>query len=53
MEINSLGGAPIGYFDWAMIGQGVFAGIESAALFGGTAFAIDYCFRKGFITKFP
>ena len=47
------GGSPLGYFDWAMIQQGVFAGIESVAIFGGAAAAMEYCFRKGFISKFP
>jgi len=35
-----------------MLSQLVFSGIESAALFGGAAFAMDYCFKKGFISKF-
>ena len=46
-----LGGDPIGYFDWEMISQGVFAGVESVALFGGAAFAMQYCFQRGFIGK--
>jgi len=45
-------GAPLEYFDWSMLSQLVFSGIESAALFGGAAFAMDYCFKKGFISKF-
>ena len=44
-------GAPLGYFDWEMISQGTFAGIESIALFGVSAHAIEYCFRRGFISK--
>jgi hypothetical protein len=47
------GGAPLGYFDWAMIGQLLANGAESAAMFGATAFAMDYCMEKGYISKFP
>ena len=46
-------GAPIGYFDWNMIQQGAWSGLESVALFGAAALAMDYCFQKGFISKFP
>jgi hypothetical protein len=48
-----IGGSPLGYFDWSMIKQGVFSGVESVALFGGAALAMEYCFRKGYISKFP
>jgi hypothetical protein len=47
------GGAPLGYFDWAMIGQLLANGAESAAMFGATAAAMDYCMEKGYISKFP
>jgi hypothetical protein len=50
---NNAGGAPLGYFDWAMIGQLLANGAESAAMFGATAFAMDYCMEKGYISKFP
>jgi hypothetical protein len=43
----------LGYFDWAMIGQLLANGAESAAMFGATAFAMDYCMEKGYISKFP
>eukprot|EP00559_Dactyliosolen_fragilissimus_P004152 CAMPEP_0184864332 /NCGR_PEP_ID=MMETSP0580-20130426/14543_1 /TAXON_ID=1118495 /ORGANISM="Dactyliosolen fragilissimus" /LENGTH=241 /DNA_ID=CAMNT_0027363061 /DNA_START=55 /DNA_END=780 /DNA_ORIENTATION=+ len=45
-------GDPLGYFDWAMIQQGVFSGIESAAMFVAAATAMDYCYRKGYISRF-
>ena len=45
-------GSPLGYFDWNMIQQGILSGVESAALFGAAAVAMDYCFQKGFISKF-
>jgi hypothetical protein len=47
------GGAPLGYLNWAMIGQLLANGAESAAMFGATAFAMDYCMEKGYISKFP
>mmetsp|Transcript_2727 Transcript_2727/g.4051 ORF Transcript_2727/g.4051 Transcript_2727/m.4051 type:complete len:215 (+) Transcript_2727:41-685(+) len=46
-------GDPLGYFDWSMISQAALNGLESAALFGGAALAMDECFRRGWITKFP
>ena len=46
-------GSPIGYFDWNMIQQGISSGLESVALFGAAAYAMDYCFQKGYISKFP
>ena len=45
-------GDPLGYFDWNMLQQASLSGLESAALFGGAALAMDYAFEKGFIGKF-
>ena len=45
-------GAPIGYANWDMINQGLLSGVESAALFGGAALAMELAFDKGFIGKF-
>ena len=45
-------GAPIGYANWDMINQGLLSGVESAALFGGAALAMEACFETGFIGKF-
>ena len=45
-------GDPLGYFSWDMINSGILSGLESAALFGGAALAMDYAFEKGFIGKF-
>ena len=47
------GGSPLGYLDWAMIGQGALSGFESLALFGATAASMDYCFRRRWISKCP
>ena len=47
------GGSPLGYFDWSMVQQGILSGIESVALFGVAGVAMEYCFRKGYISKFP
>ena len=46
-------GDPIGYFDYGMIGQLLLNGMESVALFGGAAIAMEVAYRKGWITKFP
>ena len=45
-------GAPLGYVNWDMINQGLLSGVESAALFGGAALAMEVAFDKGFIGKF-
>ena len=45
-------GSPLGYLDWAMLQQLLFSGVESAALFGATAAAMDYCYTKGYISRF-
>lgn len=50
---HNIGGSPLGYFDWTMIQQGVLSGIESVALFGAAAVAMEFCFRRGYISKFP
>lgn len=46
-------GDPFGYFDYDMIGQLILNGMESVALFGGAAYAMEVAYRKGWITKFP
>jgi hypothetical protein len=46
-------GAPLGYFDFNMIQQLALNGLESAALFGGAALAMEFAYNKGFIGKFP
>eukprot|EP00587_Corethron_hystrix_P010896 CAMPEP_0113305020 /NCGR_PEP_ID=MMETSP0010_2-20120614/4800_1 /TAXON_ID=216773 ORGANISM="Corethron hystrix, Strain 308" /NCGR_SAMPLE_ID=MMETSP0010_2 /ASSEMBLY_ACC=CAM_ASM_000155 /LENGTH=202 /DNA_ID=CAMNT_0000159327 /DNA_START=167 /DNA_END=775 /DNA_ORIENTATION=+ /assembly_acc=CAM_ASM_000155 len=45
-------GEPLGYFNWGMLGQSALGFVESAALFGAVAFAMDYCFEKKLIDKF-
>lgn len=44
-------GAPIGYFDWDMLGQACFSGLESIALFGSVAYAMEYCYKKDWISR--
>jgi hypothetical protein len=46
-------GAPLGYFDWSMIGQVVINGAEATAMFGATAYAVDWAMAKGWLSKFP
>jgi hypothetical protein len=46
-------GPPLGYFDWSMLGQLSINYIESAAMFGATAAAMDWAMKKKFISKFP
>ncbi|GKY92452.1 hypothetical protein MPSEU_000215700 [Mayamaea pseudoterrestris] len=46
-------GAPFGYVDWNIIGQGMLNGGASAAIFGATAAAIDKAMDKGFLSRFP
>ncbi len=46
-------GEPLGYFDYDMIGQLICNGMESVALFGGAAYAMEVAYGKGWITKFP
>lgn len=47
------GGAPTGYLDWNLLGQLAVNGVESGILFFATASAMEYCFEKGYIRKFP
>lgn len=47
-----LGGAPLGYFNWDMIGQATFQGVESVVLFGAVSLAMDFALKKGWISKF-
>jgi hypothetical protein len=46
-------GDPIGYFDYDMLGQLALNGLESVALFGGAAFAMEVAYSKKWISKFP
>ena len=46
-------GDPLGYFDYDMLQQLVLNGLESVALFGGAALAMEYAYSKKFISKFP
>lgn len=44
-------GPPIGYFNWDMLGQVILSGLESVALFGSAAYAMEYCFQKQWIKR--
>ncbi len=46
-------GDPLGYLDYDMISQVIYNGMESIALFGGAAYAMEVAYEKGWITKFP
>ena len=46
-------GDPLGYFDFDMLQQLAFNGLESVALFGGAALAMEIAYKKGLIGKFP
>ena len=46
-------GDPIGYFDWNMIQQLLLNGLESVALFGAAAAAMEFAYGRGWISKFP
>jgi len=46
-------GDPLGYFDYDMLQQLVLNGLESVALFGGAALAMEYAYSNKWITKFP
>mmetsp|Transcript_25518 Transcript_25518/g.43259 ORF Transcript_25518/g.43259 Transcript_25518/m.43259 type:complete len:207 (+) Transcript_25518:76-696(+) len=46
-------GSPLSYFDWNMIQQLALNGLESAALFGAAAVAMEFAYKKEFISKFP
>mmetsp|Transcript_6098 Transcript_6098/g.7087 ORF Transcript_6098/g.7087 Transcript_6098/m.7087 type:complete len:226 (-) Transcript_6098:119-796(-) len=45
-------GEPLGYFDWDMIQQAAFSGLESAVMFGATAAAMEYCYKRRIISRF-
>jgi len=45
-------GAPLGYFDWDMIQQSAFSGLESVVMFGATAAAMEYCYKRRIISRF-
>ncbi len=47
------GGDPLGYFDFNMIQQLLLNGLESAALFGVTAAAMEYAYDRNWVSKFP
>jgi hypothetical protein len=51
IHINK-GGPPLGYFDWNMITQGAWNGVESVALFGFAALAMEFAFQQKWISKF-
>jgi len=46
-------GDPLGYFDYDMIQQLFLNGLESVAMFGGAALAMEYAYSKKWIGKFP
>ncbi len=46
------GGPPLGYFDWNMIEQAAWGGVESAFLFGATSLAMEFAFKQKWISKF-
>ena len=46
-------GDPIGYLDYDMLAQLGLNGLESVALFGGAALAMEYAYKKKWISKFP
>jgi len=46
-------GAPLDYFDWNLLGQIAISGAESWIVFFAAASAMEYCFEKGYISKFP
>jgi len=45
-------GSPLGYLDWNLLYQLTWGSLESFALFGVAASAMDYCFSRGIISKF-
>jgi len=45
-------GDPIGYFDWNMIQQAAFSGLESVVMFSVTAAAMEYCYKRRIISRF-
>eukprot|EP00531_Pseudo-nitzschia_arenysensis_P011249 CAMPEP_0116135934 /NCGR_PEP_ID=MMETSP0329-20121206/11455_1 /TAXON_ID=697910 /ORGANISM="Pseudo-nitzschia arenysensis, Strain B593" /LENGTH=229 /DNA_ID=CAMNT_0003630767 /DNA_START=153 /DNA_END=842 /DNA_ORIENTATION=+ len=45
-------GPPLGYFDWNMIQQAAWGGVESAFLFGAASLAMEFAFKQNWISKF-
>mmetsp|Transcript_12104 Transcript_12104/g.24983 ORF Transcript_12104/g.24983 Transcript_12104/m.24983 type:complete len:231 (-) Transcript_12104:302-994(-) len=45
-------GPPLGYFDWNMIQQAAWGGVESAFLFGAASLAMEFAFKQKWISKF-
>jgi len=45
-------GPPLGYFDWHMIEQAAWGGVESAVLFGAASLAMELAFNQKWISKF-
>jgi hypothetical protein len=46
-------GPPLGYLDWNVLAQLAVNGAESAVMYGATAWAMDRCMEKGWISRFP
>ena len=46
-------GAPLGVLDWNVLGQLAVNGLESVCMYGATAWAMDVCMEKGWISRFP
>lgn len=46
-------GEPLSYFDWAMLAQLSVGAVESAAIFGAAAAAIEALVSKGWLRRFP
>lgn len=44
-------GAPLGYFNWDMILDGSFAAVETGAACAAAAFALEFCFTKGWVQR--
>jgi hypothetical protein len=46
-------GPPFGYVDWNVLAQVAVNGAESVAMYGATAWALDTCMERGWISRFP
>ncbi|GAB5364236.1 hypothetical protein AAMO2058_000952200 [Amorphochlora amoebiformis] len=46
-------GAPLGFADWQMIGEGLFIALESFSAYGGMAVAMEKAFDSGILRRFP
>jgi hypothetical protein len=46
-------GPPLGILDWEILGQLVWNGAESFAIFGGAAAAMEYVSERKWISRFP